>query len=197
MSETVIKRRKSLRTLTESALMIALSTALSFVVLWRMPLGGSVTPASMLPVMLVGIKYGKLRGLMAGLIFSLIQMMQSAAANLEWVETAPLVVAVILFDYLVPYTVIGLAGIFRGFRPKKCERLGCYLGISAVVFCRFLCHFFTGVLVWGQWAEGMHPILYSFLYNGGYLLPELLLTLLVAAYLLEVPVMQKALDIPR
>ena len=200
MSETKrTQRMKRIRALTESALMVALATALSFVVLWEMPMGGSVTLASMLPVMLIGIKYGSLQGVGTAFVFSGIQLAQAIAKGNVFIytETAPLAVAVALLDYILPYTVIGLAGIFRSFRPKKCPRLGCYLGMLAVVFARFVCHFFSGVLIWGQWAEDMHPVVYSILYNGGFLLPDLAIAFLVAVYLLEIPVMQKALDIPR
>ena len=200
MTETKRKKRtKRVRALTESALMIALATALSFVELWEMPMGGSVTLASMLPIMLIGIKYGAGQGLITAFVFSGIQLAQAIMKGNVFVytETAPLVILVALFDYVIPYTLIGLSGILRRFRPEKCPRLGCYLGMLLVVFARFLCHFISGVAVWGQWAEDMHPILYSILYNGGFLLPDFVICFLVAVYLLEIPVVQKMLDIPR
>ena len=63
---------------------------------------------------------------------------------------------------------------------KSCEARA-YIGMGVVVFARFLCHFVTGVAIWGQWApEGMGKFLYSFLYNGGFLLPDLLICIVAA-----------------
>ena len=160
MSETKrTQRMKRIRALTESALMIALATALSFVVLWEMPMGGSVTLASMLPVMLIGIKYGSVQGMGTAFVFSGIQLAQAIAKGNVFIytETAPLAVAVALLDYVLPYTVIGLAGIFRNFRPEKCPRLGCYLGMLFVVFARFVCHFFFGRSHLGTVGGGYAP----------------------------------------
>ena len=57
---------------------------------------------------------------------------------------------------------------------------------SILIFVRFLCHFITGVVIWGQWApEGMGKFLYSLVYNGSYMLPELVLTVVISALLLS------------
>ena len=162
----------NLTTLTECAIMLALSFALSCAKLFEMPMGGSVTVASMLPVMLISIKYGVSTGLATCFVYSLTQLMQAvASANVfPYCETPTTLVLCILFDYIVPFTVLGLAGLFHKMKLTKNTEINIYIGIISVVLLRFLCHFITGVAIWGQWApEGMGKYLYSLLYNGGFL----------------------------
>lgn len=186
-------RSKRIHTLTECAVMLALSVALSFVKLFEMPMGGSVTLASMLPVMVVAIRHGWRWGLPTAFLYAGFQLLQAYLAGNVFVycETPATMMICILFDYVLPFTLIGFAGIFRRLSLGKIQNFGIYLGIFAVTAVRFGCHFISGVAIWGQWAEGMSPTLYSFLYNGSFLLPELLITLFVAVLLFE----QKAIDI--
>lgn len=152
--------------------MLALSFALSSAKLFEMPMGGSVTVASMLPVMLISVKYGLGVGISTSFLYSLTQLLQAfASANVfPYCETPGTLVICILFDYIVPFTLLGLAGIFYRFKLTKNSEINVYLGIISVVVLRFFCHFITGVAIWGQWApDGMGKYLYSFLYNGGFL----------------------------
>ena len=110
--------------------------------------------------------------------------------------SAGVVIVVALFDYLVPFTVLGLAGTFRKIKTEKIPMLGSYIGVVLTIIIRFCCHFITGFSIWGQWApEGMSKYYYSLIYNGTYLLPELGITLVVAVILLQVPQMRKMLII--
>ena len=112
-------------------------------------------------------------------------------------ETWQTLVLCILFDYLVPFTVIGLAGALRDVKIGKFRHAGAYLGIVGVCAARFACHYLTGVAIWGQWApDGMGKYLYSLLYNGGYMLPELGITLALAALLLESPEIRRLIALP-
>ena len=152
--------------------MIALAFALSCAKLFEMPMGGSVTVASMLPIMLVSIKFGMKTGIATSFLYSLTQLLQAlASANVfPYCETPATLILCILFDYVVPFTLLGLAGIFLKFKLSEKSEINVYYGISLVVALRFLCHFVTGVAIWGQWApEGMGKYLYSLLYNGGFL----------------------------
>jgi thiamine transporter len=176
--------------LTLAAVLTALAIVLSFIKLGEMPLGGSVTLGSMLPVMLVSIVLGVKWGLASGAVFATFQLVQAlASANVfPYCETGLTLTVCILFDYVVPFTVIGLAGLFRGFSLGRLKNAGAYLGIFLVCLVRFLSHFITGVTIWGQWAlNGMGKYLYSLLYNGGYMLPELGISLLLAVLILESP----------
>ena len=158
--------------LAECAVMLALSFALSYAKIFEMPMGGSVTIASMLPVMLIGIKYGTVTGLSVSFVYSLTQLLQALmSANVfPYCQSIGALVLCIAFDYLLPFTLLGLAGIFKELRVFKSPEIASYVGIVSVVALRFVCHFITGVVIWGQWApDGMGKYLYSFLYNGGFL----------------------------
>ena len=173
----------SLTMLTECAIMLALSFALSCAKLFEMPMGGSVTVASMLPVMLISIKYGIGPGLATSFLYSLTQLLQAiASANVfPYCETPGTLALCVLFDYVVPFTLLGLAGLFHKSKITKNTELNIYLGIIGVVVLRFFCHFVTGVVIWDQWApDGMGKYLYSFLYNGGFLSLDFLICIVCA-----------------
>ena len=189
-------KKQNLVKLTECAIMLALATVLSFIKIIQMPMGGAVTLCSMLPIMLIGIKYGNATGACLGLMYSLLQLvMDLPGGNVFYLGmSAGVVIIVALFDYVVPFTFLGFAGMFRKIELKEIPMFGAYLGVCVTIVVRFLCHFITGFSVWGQWApEGMGKYYYSLVYNGTYLLPELGITLIVAVILLQVPQMKKLL----
>ena len=166
------RQSTNVQTLTECAVMLALSFALSSAKLFEMPMGGSVTIASMLPVMLISIKYGIGVGIPTAFLYSLTQLLQAfATANVFPYCETPLALALcIVFDYVLPFTVLGLAGIFLKLPLSKKSEINVYYGITSAVTVRFICHFITGVVIWGQWApDGMGKYLYSFLYNASFL----------------------------
>jgi len=172
--------------------MVALAFALSCATLYKMPLGGSVTVGSMLPIMFIGIKYGTAVGLGTGFVYSLTQVLQAlvAADVFPYCETGTTLVICVLFDYIVPFTLLGLAGLFKKMRG------GIYFGMFAVVLVRFLSHFITGVAIWGQWApEGMGKFLYSFLYNGSFLLLDFAICITLAALMLRKREIRKLLSL--
>ncbi len=170
---------KKLQKLTVSAVMVALATVLSFVKIIEMPYGGSVTLFSMLPVAIVSVMYGVGWGLGAGFVSSLIQFFISLPKIMGWGLTPVMLVGTIFLDYIVPFTIIGLAGIFR-----KKGMWGMCLGTALAVALRFVSHFLSGVILWAnvekfiafgkEWIN--HPYLYSLCYNGTFMLPELVIT---------------------
>ena len=185
--------KKIILTITECAIMLALAIALSFVKLWEMPLGGSVTLVSMLPIFLISIKYGLGTGLGTAFVYSLFQLLQAVMQGDVFIyyQTAFIVVICALFDYVVPFSVLGLSGVFA-----RKTKFGAYAGLVAVTVARFVCHFVTGVFIWGQWApEGMGKVVYSIVYNGGFLLPDLAICIAVAIPLLQVKQMRKLLGL--
>ena len=185
--------------LVRTAILVALAVALSFAKLWEMPMGGSVTLGSMLPILLISLALGVKWGLAGGIAFSLFQLLQAVIEGnvFPYCETAGTLIICVLFDYLFPFIALGLCGIFRHLSLGKFRHFGAYLGIFSVVVFRFLCHYVTGVAIWGQWApDGMGKFLYSLLYNGGYMLPELLITLVLAAILLESPEIKRLIALP-
>lgn len=153
------------------ALSIALSFVLSCIRLFRMPNGGSVTPASMLPIMLFSAAYGIGPGFLAGLVYGVLQALQGGVAALGLGQ--------FLLDYLLAFTVLGLAGL-AGKLPKK---WGLYCAIIIAALARALCHTLAGILFWSSapWA--------SFVYNITYLGPDTLICI-VLAFIIAKPVIR-------
>ena len=67
---------KKVRIMVEGAVMLALATALSFIQIYKLPWGGSITLLSMLPIVLFSIRRGVAMGLAVSFLFSLIQLFQ-------------------------------------------------------------------------------------------------------------------------
>ncbi len=177
------KALKKVLTLCECSVLLALSAALSFVIIYPAPMGGSVTLLSMLPLLMVGARHGFKWGLGTAFVYSLIQLCQALAAGNVFVYCyTPIAVAIcVLFDYLVPFTALGFT-FFAKKRDGSVGRLRFILLCAVLIAFRFACHYVTGVVIWGQWApDGMGKYLYSLLYNGAYMLPELVLTVVGAA----------------
>lgn len=181
--------------LVEGAAMVALATVLSFIRVYKMPWGGSVTLLSMLPIVIYSIKNGLKNGLIVSFVFSLVQFGQGVIDGLfGWGLTPVSLVACILIDYILAYSVIGVAGIFR---TKGIA--GWICGTALAVVLRFVMHFISGVVIWGSYGalwegfETNNSYLYSFLYNGAYMLPELVFTIIGAVILLKAPQTRKIL----
>ncbi len=197
MNETKTKTR-SVNILTDSALMVALSFVLSSMELIPMPMGGSVTFASMLPIMLLSVKYSTRVGLSAGFVYSLTQLAQSLAKGNVFIYcyTPTSVIICVLFDYIIPFTLLGMAGIFYHKRVFKNSDTAVYVGITTAVLARFICHFITGVVIWKQWApEGMGKFLYSFLYNSSYLSIDFIICIIAAVVILRKKEIRRLIDI--
>lgn len=174
---------KKVKVLAECGLLIALSAVLSMIKIWNMPWGGSVTLLSMLPIALVSIRHGVKTGLFSAFAYALIQLMFGMLFDglLGWGLTAGMLLACILLDYILAFTVLGLAGMFR-----SNGMAGIIGGTGLCVCLRFICHILSGVYVFasaGKLWDGFETTnvwLYSAVYNGCYMLPEMLLTILGA-----------------
>ena len=190
-------RNTKIRVMCECAVMVALAFALSCIKLFPMPLGGSVTLASMLPIMLIAVRHGTAVGVGTAFIYSLAQVAQALIEGdvFPYCQTLPILLLCLLLDYLVPFTALGLAGIFKEKRVGKNPEISAYLGIVLAVFIRFVCHLVTGIVIWGQWAEGMSPFVYSLLYNGGYLGVDLIICLIAAIALMRTNVIRGLLGL--
>ena len=196
MDTTQKNRRMSIYALCQCAIFIALSTILSFLPVYEMPMGGTVTLASMLPILFIGVKFGMKWGMGSSLIYALIQLMQALIKGNVFVYCvgAGAVIVCVLFDYLIPFTVLGLSFIASPKKGEKFSTVKTLIVFGILIFIRFLCHFITGMVIWDQWApEGMGAFVYSLVYNGSYMLPELVLTLAVTAFLLASKQIEKLL----
>lgn len=188
-------KNKNLTVLTESAIMLALAFALSSAKLFEMPLGGSVTVASMLPIMLISFKWGTRAGLATSFLYSITQALQALAEGnvFPYCEGIDTLIICIVFDYIFPFTILGLAGVFYG--KLKNTNVDFIVGASFVVFLRFCSHFITGVYIWKQWApEGMGKFVYSFLYNGGFLGVDFAILMVVLVLMLRSEEIKKLIE---
>lgn len=140
------------RMVTYGAVCIALSFVLSYIRLWHMPNGGSVTAASMLPMLLYGYMAGPIWGLVAGIAYAVLQCIQDCYF---------LSIPQFFFDYIFPFLAIsGLSGVFK----TKNKLANIFCGFTLAIVIRYLCHVFAGIVFWGESAP-YNPILYSFAYN--------------------------------
>ena len=188
-------KKTKILVLCECALLLALSIVLSFVEIYKMPMGGGITLVSMLPVLLVGVRHGVRHGLATSTTFALFQLLQAAISGnvFPYCTVWQTVVACVLFDYAVPFSLLGLSGLAK-IKSGEIKRGAISAVFAVLISVRFVCHYITGVAIWGQWApEGMGKYLYSLIYNGQYMLPELILTLVAANVLLSLPQMKRML----
>lgn len=189
-------RKSSVRILVESAILVALSTVLSLIKIWPMPLGGAVTLLSMLPVCAVSIRHGSKWGFGAAFVYSVIQLVFGITMDglLGWGLTPAMLIGCIMFDYILAFTVLGAAGLFR-----KLGEAGVYAGISVALVGRFASHFLSGYVIfknleqWNLFGKLFEnkPALYSIAYNSCYMVPELVFTLVAVVILMRIPYMRK------
>jgi thiamine transporter len=174
-------RSKSLLRLVESAVLIAVGTVLSimsFPGFW--PLGGSITLCAMLPIVVLAHRHGTAWGLLCGLIYALLQMVLGFQ-NVQYATSTMMALDIVMLDYILPFTLIGLSAVFNKAVAKR--PLSIALGILMTFSLRFLCHFASGIIIWGALFPnelGWAAPLWSLSYNGSYMLPETLITLAVA-----------------
>jgi thiamine transporter len=150
------------RELAEISVTVALSVILNQIRIYQLPWGGSITAGSMVPIMLLALRRGTKVGIIAGAIFGLVQMV------LEGYIYYPLQ---IILDYPLAFACLGLAGLF-----KKLPLLGVVVSLTG----RFLCHFVSGVVFFAEYAPPeMGPYVYSAVYNGSYMLGEMVISLII------------------
>lgn len=171
----------SLKRITESAILIAIGTVLSlFTFTGPWALGGGITFCSMLPLVLLAHRHGTRWGVLSALVYGLLQMLLGLN-NVQYAPNALTAIGIILLDYLVAYGVLGLSALFNG--VVKDRRWAIVLGIVFAMFLRFLCHYLSGVWVWeALWPNslGWAAPIWSLSYNGSYMLPEMVITSVVA-----------------
>ena len=131
------KNYTKVRALTESAVLIAMAFILSMMKLFPMPMGGSITPVSMLPILLIGFRHGLVWGLISGFAFSILQFIEGPYF---------LFPIQFLLDYTLPFTALGLTGFFRN------RKYGFQVGSFIAIGIRTICHVFSGVLFFSEYA---------------------------------------------
>ena len=179
--ETQAKKSAIVR-LTESAMMIAIAALLSMAKLIDMPYGGSVTMASMLPIVIIAYRHGTKWGLLTGLAYGAVQF-ALGTKNIGYLPVSNFVsiLTLIVADYLLAFAVLGFGGIFR----KSCKRQATALALGSVLVAvlRYICHVIAGWTVWKAFAISEAGLIYSISYNATYMLPEMMVLVVAAIFL--------------
>lgn len=203
--------------ITESAMLLALAIILELVaklVIPEMPFGGQITLVSMLPVVLISYRHGIKWGFLASIGYAIIEMMIgmktiSAAFLPGYFGDGAMIfnaLLMCLLDYVVAFGVLGLGGVFR----NKIENPGVSLMCGSLVAlgARYLSHILSGYILFGSYAEwfftqegfpawgaqlveSLNPnvlsVVYSAVYNGMYMIPEIILTAIMALVISRIP----------
>ena len=163
---SVSRKTWTAKSMAYAALSIALAFVLSYIKLWRMPNSGSVTLASMLPLMLFAAAYGVGPGLLAGAAYGLLQYLQGG-----WFVHP----VQFLLDYPLAFALIGLAGLYRAM-PRAWQKWSLYASMVLGALARCLCATLAGIFYWdtAPWA--------SLVYNGAYLVPDTIICIALALF---------------
>lgn len=221
-----MKSQQTTRRLVTSAMLIAVASVLAlvseFIPFLQLRFGGTLTLASMLPIILISYMYGLKWGLGSAAVYAVIQIFmgfKTVAALFTpdsdsymalWMAIW-MAICVVLLDYFLAYTSLGLGGIFAR-KKGGCLRL-VLGGVVAQVIC-YAFHVLSGFLFYGAWADWFFTesaakdlaisgwimehlsgrglaLLYSLIYNALYMLPEIVLTAAVAALIYRIPAVSK------
>ena len=196
--------------LTVSAIFIALGTILSIIQPFSLPQGGGITLLSMLPVIILAYRYGVAWGLISSFTYAILQMLVGFKTVSGFFVgdskmALPAALASCLLDYIVAYSVLCVAGFFR----KKGEApVSLCFGAIVAVSARYLVHIISGAIIFGTWAEWFFTdvlggefgaemltrysgfglsLMYSVIYNGLYMIPEIILTAIGAYFIGKIP----------
>ena len=158
--------------------------------------GGSITPASFVPVLLYAYVYGAPNGFMVGLILGLLNFIES-----PYIATA----ATFILDYLLAFASIGIMGFFGKFPRKEKGALPLILGCVCVFSARFLAHLFSGMIfflqdeVWVKfpdWATS-NAFIYSLIYQCVYIPADAFISAMVLLVLAKTGVLDKLTKLMR
>ena len=209
------ENKKRIEAITLSAIMLAFALSISAICavlpFLNLPFGGGFTIASMLPIILIAYMYGTKWGILTAFVYSMLQMLLGfntvsafflpGDSQMLWWKA----VLVLFIDYVVAYTVLGFGGVFRKkFEIKKALVLGSIFAIAL----RYIAHIISGAIFFGAWAEwfftqeGFYAwgekileifsgntlaLVYSIIYNGTYMIPEIIITTIAAALIVRIP----------
>ena len=209
--------------LTVSAIMLATAVILALISspIPPLPFGGSFTIASMLPIVLIAYMYGTKWGLFSAFTYSVIQiimdlMLGKGSTLLAYFLPSSedfmgfgVAIGILLLDYFVAYTVLGLGGVLRN---KMHKVPAIILGVLIALGARYAVHIGSGYLFFGSWAEWfftqegfyaignvilnafsgqMLAIVYSIFYNGLYMIPEIVITAICSSGVAWIPYIKK------
>ncbi|WP_458861989.1 energy-coupled thiamine transporter ThiT [Acidaminobacterium chupaoyuni] len=168
--------------LTESAIMVALATVLSMVQIVKLQNGGSVTAASMVPIIFIALRNGTSWGLLTSVVYAGMQMLIGfyPPPTPNFISFA----AVVMLDYVIAFGGLGLAPLFAKLFGKK-KVLGAAVATACVCVLRFVAHYLSGLIIWGSGDPSVPAWLFSLTYNGSYMLPETIISVIVVSLLVK------------
>ncbi len=182
------KAQVNTRTLCECAILLAMSIALSLFSITPGVFGGSITPASMLPILFVGLRHGPRWGFGTAFVYSVFQLL-TGLSYFSYINGLGPYVICLLFDFILAFTALGISSFAK---PKRSENgeisfnLFKVFGFMMVaMITRFVCHFISGITIWRSFDIYDNPWIYSLVYNVLYMLPDMAIALAVAGVLLS------------
>ncbi|MBE7048084.1 MAG: ECF transporter S component [Ruminococcaceae bacterium] len=196
-----------------TAMLIAVAAVLSIFQPFQLPFGGGITIASMMPIIIIAYCYGTKWGLYSAFIFSLVQLLMGMKTVTAFFMPGDeqmafgKAICVCLLDYIVAYTVLGFGGIFKNKLKQGRHGVAICLGTIVALLLRYITHVVSGAIFFGAWAdwffgqEGFYlgakiletfsggglACIYSIIYNGTYMIPEIIITAVIT------PIVYKAL----
>ncbi len=198
--------------LVETAMLIGIATVLSIFKPFELPFGGGVTIVSMLPIIIIAFRYGTAWGLFSAFTGSILQIIVGFKTVSVFFLPGDGQVAIwkailiCLIDYILAYSMLGFGGVLRNTRFSRPFSL--CLGSVIALLLRYICHIISGILFFGQWAQWYFSqekfyaigekiletysgksltVIYSVFYNGLYMIPEIIITAIVALIIGVVP----------
>ena len=182
----ITMRNQRVVLLVEIAIFAALGYILDLIG-FGMPQGGSVTFV-LVPIILIAFRRGIVAGVVTGFLIGLLQVVTGrfypAPLSFE------IVVIQVGIDYFIAFMVAGLAGLLRpaymkAFENQNKKKMAIAIVIGALIasFLRYLAHVLSGILFFGEFAEGENVILYSLIYNSTYMIPVFLFAAFICAIL--------------
>lgn len=178
--QSYVSKQFSTRTIVEAGMMMALAIGLGLIKPFSLPFGGSVTAGSMIPLLLLAMMRGPFVGIIVGMLYGTVDYFLGGwfVSPVQW-----------LLDYPIAFGAVGMAGFLGQGIIKRQIRglLNSLMAVTAVVIgigLRFLSHFLAGIWFWGHFApEGTPPWLYSLGYQASYLVPEIIISAFILAFL--------------
>lgn len=173
------RQKNKTRMLVEGALMVALALVFNAIKIFQLPQGGSIS-IEMLPLFIFALRWGCGPGMLVSFVFGLLEIFIDGAVAWGWQS--------LLLDYLVAFTPLGLAGLFRKMKG------GVYVGPVVAAFVRFIVHFISGITIYRIVAPTelfnatfTSPWVYSLAYNGSYMLINTVLCVVLLFLLMRTP----------
>ena len=172
--------KTNLLMLVEIAIFAAVGLVLDQISFSLWAQGGSISFV-MLPILVIAVRWGLSAGLVTGLLIGVLQM-TTGAYILHWAQA--------LLDYVVAFTVVGLAGLFRhqiveAAKNLNKKKISLYVVLGIVIggLLRYAAHAIAGAIFFAEYAGDQNVWVYTLIYNGSYMIPAIILTAIVGSFI--------------